>query len=109
MSKRRSSVVPGARPTLTPATGDIKGTPASNNAILEPHADAIDDDPFELVTSLVIRIVYGKSFRCGSTGKIAFSARFPCPMATKYHSIDQIDRITLDSEYYGSSGSHLDD
>jgi len=91
MSRRRSLVEPGASPTLTPATGEVIGTPASNNARLEPQADAIDDEPFELVTSHVIRIVYGKSFRCGNTGNIAFSARFPWPIAAQL----EIVRIQL--------------
>ena len=57
MSKRSSfEFEPGARPTLTPATGETNGTPASNNARDTPQADAIDDDPFELATSLVMRI-----------------------------------------------------
>ena len=84
MSRRRSLVEPGARPTLTPATGAVNGTPASNNARLAPQADAIDDEPFELVTSHVIRIVYGKSFRCGNTGNIALSARLPWPIAVQF-------------------------
>ena len=85
MSKRSSSEL-GASPTLTPATGETKGTPASNNARLAPHADAMDDDPLELVTSLVIRMVYGKSLRWGKAGRTAFSARFPCPMADENRS-----------------------
>ena len=63
MSRRKALDDPGASPTLTPATGEIRGIPASNNARLQPQADAMDDEPFELVTSLVILIVYGKSFR----------------------------------------------
>ena len=58
MSNKSSLVEsPGDRPTLTPATGETMGTPASIKARLEPHADAIEDEPLELVTSLVKRIV----------------------------------------------------
>ena len=55
MSKSRS-FEPGASPMLTPAMGAINGTPASSNARLDPHALAMEDEPFELVTSHVIRI-----------------------------------------------------
>ena len=82
MSKIRSEEDPGESPTLTPATGESKGTPASNKQRVEPQADAIEDEPLLLVTSLVRRMVYGKSCTCGKAGKIAFSARLPCPIAT---------------------------
>ena len=58
MSNKSSLVEsPGDRPTLTPATGETMGTPASIKERLDPHADAIEDEPLELVTSLVNRIV----------------------------------------------------
>ena len=37
------------------------GTPASARASEAAHADAIDDDPFDAVTSHAMRTVYGKS------------------------------------------------
>jgi len=58
MSNKSSLVEsPGDRPTLTPATGETIGTPASIKQRLDPHAEAIEDDPLELVTSLVNLIV----------------------------------------------------
>ena len=45
------------RPIAMPATGDLIGTPASINASVEPHTDAIDVDPFELRISDTSRIV----------------------------------------------------
>jgi len=58
MSNKSSLVEsPGDSPTLTPATGETIGTPASIKQREDPHADAIEDEPLELVTSLVKRIV----------------------------------------------------
>lgn len=68
---------PDAKPTLTPATGAAIGTPASNILSVAPQHDAIEELPFELVTSHVSRIEYGKSSGFGITGKTALSAKFP--------------------------------
>ena len=64
------------RPIATPATWSVIGTPASISASVEPQTDAIDDEPFDSSTSLIRRIVYGKSSFGGSTGsKRAFGER----------------------------------
>ncbi len=85
---------PGQRPTLTPATGAIKGTPASNNASVAPHAEAIDDEPLELRTSEVTRMTYGKSLGCGNAGKMLFSASAPCPIARRLVKAPDFDLMT---------------
>ena len=38
--------------------GDTKGTPASSNAKVAPHTDAMEDDPFDPVTLLVRQLQY---------------------------------------------------
>ncbi len=60
-----------------PATGAFSGVPESISAMLEPHTDAIDVDPFDESTSETTRIVYGQSSELGSTGTIARSASTP--------------------------------
>lgn len=82
--RRREPSRPGASPTLTPATGPPgRSTPASSSASVHPDTVAMDDDPFELVTSPVSRIAYGNASRDGRTGRIARSARAPCPTARR--------------------------
>ena len=55
--RRRSPSRLGAIPTLTPATGPPgRSTPASSSASEQPDTVAMDDEPFEDVTSLVSRI-----------------------------------------------------
>ena len=39
------------RPIAIPATGFIIGTPASIRAIVDPHTEAIEVEPFEESTS----------------------------------------------------------
>ena len=60
-----------------PATGALIGTPASINANVEPHTDAIDVEPFDASTSETTRIVYGHSSDVGNTGTSARSASAP--------------------------------
>ena len=45
------------RPTLMPAQVVLIGTPASISARQPPHTDAIDDEPFDSVMSLIRRTV----------------------------------------------------
>ena len=65
------------RPIATPATGCLIGTPASIIASVAAHAVAMDELPFDSRISLVMRMVYGKSSRDGSTGSTPRSASAP--------------------------------
>src|SRR3954464_5450613 len=64
-----------------PATGRSTGTPAFISERLEPHTDAIDDEPFDSRMSDTTRIVYGNSSTDGTTGTSARSGRAPAPVA----------------------------
>ena len=44
------------RPIAIPATGAWMGTPASISAMLEPHTEAIELDPFDSVISDTTRM-----------------------------------------------------
>src|ERR687883_978576 len=70
-------------PIAIPATGRAIGTPASISERLDPHTDAIDDDPFDSRMSDTTRIVYGKSSCDGTTGTSARSASAPWPMSRR--------------------------
>ena len=48
-----------------PATGALIGTPASISESVEPHTDAIDDEPFDSMISETSRSVYGNSSALG--------------------------------------------
>ena len=41
----------------------------------------MDDEPFDSVISLTIRIVYGNSSSLGKIGVTALKANFPCPIS----------------------------
>ena len=71
------------RPIAIPATGARMGTPASIRAMLEPHTDAIELDPFDSVISDTTRITYGKSSRLGITDMIPRFASRPCPISRR--------------------------
>ena len=45
------------RPIAMPATGDLIGTPASISASVEPHTEAIEEEPFDSRISETRRIV----------------------------------------------------
>src|SRR5919112_6288114 len=66
-----------------PATGRLIGTPASISERLEPHTDAIDDEPFDSKMSETTRIVYGNSSIDGTIGTSARSASAPWPMSRR--------------------------
>ena len=66
-----------------PATGVLIGTPASISERLEPHTEAIDDEPLDSRMSETTRIVYGKSSVVGTTGTSARSASAPWPMSRR--------------------------
>src|SRR5215218_8370484 len=55
-------------PIATPATGAASGTPASISESVEPHTEAIDDEPLDSRMSDTTRIVYGKSSCDGIIG-----------------------------------------
>src|SRR3954470_23140120 len=67
-----------------PATGRSIGTPAFISERLEPHTEAIDDEPFDSRMSETTRIVYGKSSTDGTTGTSARSASAPWPMSRRF-------------------------
>jgi len=64
-------------PIAMPATGALIGTPASISDSVEPHTEAIDDDPLDSKMSDTTRIVYGKSSWLGIIGTRARSASAP--------------------------------
>ena len=66
-----------------PATGLRIGTPASIRASVEPHTDAIEEEPLDSRMSETTRIVYGKSSVLGTTGTSARSASAPWPMSRR--------------------------
>ena len=68
-------------PIAIPATGFLIGTPASIKAKEAPHTVAIDDEPFDSVTSETILTVYGKSSATGNNGCTALHANLPCPIS----------------------------
>ena len=68
-------------PTEIPATGFLRGTPASIRARVVAHVLAIDVLPFELRHSATTRIVYGNSSSLGSMAVTARSASAPWPIS----------------------------
>ena len=68
-------------PIAIPAAGLFIGTPASNNASVEPQTEAWEVDPLELNTSDTNLIVYGNSSSEGINGSKALSAKAPCPIS----------------------------
>ena len=66
-----------------PATGALRGTPASIMASVEPHTEAIEVEPLEERISETSRIVYGHSSTPGTTGSRARSASAPCPISRR--------------------------
>jgi len=84
MSVRIPTLSPSlTRPIATPATCDLRGTPASIRASDAPQTDAIDEEPFDSRMSETTRIVYGKSSFGGSTASTARSASAPWPMSRR--------------------------
>src|SRR3954471_7218195 len=71
------------RPTDTPATGRLIGTPASIRASVPPQTDAIELDPFDSRISLTSRIVYGNLVAGGMTALSDRSASIPCPISRR--------------------------
>ena len=57
------------------------GTPASIRDMLEPHTEAIELEPLQVVISDTQRMKYGNSSRFGNTGSSAFSANLPCQIS----------------------------
>src|SRR5215469_13908053 len=70
-------------PMAIPATERGNGTPASIRAREAPQTEAIDEDPFDSVTSDTTRIVYGKLSLAGNNGRMARHASFPCPISRR--------------------------
>ena len=66
-----------------PATGRMSGTPASISERLEPHTDAIEDEPLDSRMSDTTRIVYGNFSWSGIIGTSARSASAPWPMSRR--------------------------
>ena len=59
------------------------GTPASISDSVEPHTEAIDDEPLDSRMSDTTRIVYGKFSWSGIIGTRARSASAPWPMSRR--------------------------
>ena len=59
------------------------GTPQSIRASVEPHVEAIDDEPLDSSVSLTMRIVYGNSSLVGMTARIARSTSAPWPISRR--------------------------
>ena len=64
-------------PIAIPATGLVKGTPASINDNDVPQTVAIELEPFDSVISDTTLSVYPKSSVSGNTALIALFARLP--------------------------------
>ena len=67
-----------------PEIGALIGTPASISAIVEPHTEPIEDEPFDSSVSETSRIVYGKSSSGGTTASSARCASAPWPMSRRF-------------------------
>ena len=70
-------------PIAIPATGVRMGTPASIRAMLDPHTEAIELEPFDSVISDTTRMTYGKSSREGITERIPRFASRPWPISRR--------------------------
>ncbi len=70
-------------PIAIPETGRMIGTPASIKDKVEPHVEAMEEDPLEANTSETSKLVYGKTSLAGKTGTKAFSAKAPCPISRR--------------------------
>src|SRR3989338_5328390 len=68
-------------PIAIPATGALRGTPASIKLMLEADTVAIEDDPLEERISETTLTVYGNSSFLGINGSRALWARTPCPIS----------------------------
>ena len=67
-----------------PATGLLIGTPASRSARTPPQTEAIEVEPFDSHTSLLMRMAYGKSSVEGMTGAMERSASAPWPISRRF-------------------------
>ena len=65
------------KPIAIPATAALVGTPASINARLVPHTEAIELEPLDSVTSETTRITYGNSSMFGMMASTPRFARRP--------------------------------
>src|SRR3989344_8177215 len=71
------------RPMAAPAAVFFIGTPASKSARVEPHTEAIDEEPLEDKISDTILMVYGKFSWEGISGVRALSASAPWPISRR--------------------------
>ena len=60
-----------------PATGALIGTPACIRDKVDPHTDAMEEEPLDSKTSDTRRKAYGNSSSDGMTGTKARSAKAP--------------------------------
>ena len=74
-------------PIAMPATGLVKGTPASINDKEVPQTVAIELDPFDSVISDTTLKVYPNSSVSGRTALIALFARLPWPISLLFGPI----------------------
>ena len=66
-----------------PATGWVRGTPASIMERQPPQTLAIEDEPFDSVMSETTRMVYGKPSLAGITDIRERSASMPWPISRR--------------------------
>ena len=71
------------RPMGMPATGALRGTPASSSAMVEPHTLAIEVEPLLLRISVTMRVTYGHSSSSGMTLCTARSTSAPWPISRR--------------------------
>ena len=71
------------KPIATPATGALRGTPASINDKLAPQTLAIEEEPFDSVISETTLVVYGHSSVAGSTAVMPRRASRPWPISLR--------------------------
>src|SRR5438552_1471378 len=84
MSVRTVHLPPAVtRPIAMPPIISLIGTPAFIRASVDPHVEAIDEDPLDSSVSLTIRMVYGNSSFVGRTGNRALSASAACPISRR--------------------------
>jgi len=77
-----------------PATGALRGTPASISDKVDPQTDAMDVDPLDESISDTTLIVYANSSGEGNTGIIARSASAPCHISRRDGNANRPDSPT---------------
>src|SRR3989338_10228290 len=71
------------KPIAIPAAGDFIGTPPSIKANVDPHTEAMDEEPLEERISETTRMVYGNLSLGGIIGSRDLSAKAPWPISRR--------------------------